>query len=153
MTNPILIRLSSMVLIVLLFASSRVIASEFDAKRRLLCTVVEGMEYRAGGNVKNFNPESVGLPRKFVIDFRERIIRPTKNSIIQNRSKIKRIEKVENKLILQGAEDGVEGVNDGIGWSIAISREGGNFVTTASGENVGYIVFGSCSAESPSENH
>ncbi len=147
MSNPIILKLSAIVFISLFVTPHNISASDIDAARPLLCTVAEGMEYHAGGNMKNFNPESVGLPRKFVIDFKAKIIRPTKDSIIQNRSRIKRIEHIENKLILQGAEDGVDGVNDGIGWSIAISRDAGKFVTTASGDNVGYVVFGSCSPE------
>jgi hypothetical protein len=84
-----------------------------------------------------------------VIDFKDKLIRPTNDSVVQRRSKIKRLEPIEDKLMLQGAEDGVEGVDDGVGWSMAIEQETGRFVITASGGNVGYVVFGQCTVESP----
>lgn len=54
------------------------------------------------------------------------------------------MEKVDGKLILQGAEDGLEGVRDGVGWTLVISEDTGKFVLTASGEEVAFVVFGAC---------
>ena len=62
-------------------------------------------------------------------------------------SKIRKIAHVENKIILLGAEDGVEGVDDGVGWAMAISRDTGRFTVSAAGQGVGYIVFGVCTTE------
>ena len=92
------------------------------------------------------DPETVGLPRKFFIDFEEKLVRPSKDSLIRRTSKIKRVEHVENKLILQGVEDGVENVDDGLAWSIAISKKTGKVVLSASGDGVAYVVFGTCTA-------
>jgi hypothetical protein len=47
-------------------------------------------------------------------------------------------------MILQGADDGIDGVDDGIGWSMAIDKSSGKFVISAAGAKVGYVVFGSC---------
>lgn len=57
---------------------------------------------------------------------------------------IERMERVDGKLILQGAEDGVENVRDGLGWTVAISEEAGKAILTASGEQVAFVVFGAC---------
>jgi len=54
------------------------------------------------------------------------------------------MELIDGKLILQGAEDGVEGVRDGVGWTMAIAQETGKAVLTASGDQVGFVVFGAC---------
>ena len=51
---------------------------------------------------------------------------------------------VDSKLILQGAEDGVEGVRDGIGWTLAIAQDTGKMVLTASGDAVAFTIFGAC---------
>lgn len=59
-------------------------------------------------------------------------------------TEIKRTERVDGKLILQGAEDGIENVRDGLGWTVAISEETGKFILTASGEDVVFVVFGAC---------
>jgi len=122
-------------------------AGDFDGTKRLICATGKGMEYHRQGNQRTFNPESAGLPTKFFIFFDLRLILPDQDSVVQRRSKIKRMETIENKLILQGAEDGVEGVDDGVGWTMALNQESGLFVITASGGDLGYIVFGSCLAK------
>ena len=68
-------------------------------------------------------PDTVSLPRNFFIDFEEKIVRASKDSLIRRTSKIKRVEHIENKLILQGVEDGVENVDDGLAWNIAVATE------------------------------
>lgn len=126
-------------------------AGDFDGTKALMCTCGDGLEYHRNGGQKPFNPESAGLPKTFVVDFKSKLIRPTRDSVVRRRSKIKRTERIEEKLVLQGAEDGVEGVDDGVGWSMAIEQGAGGFVITASGSHVGYIVFGSCLIHLPSE--
>ena len=120
------------------------LAGSFDGSQSLLCSVDNGRQYHAGGQTRPFDPESVGLPRVFVIDFDGRRILPTKDSVVRRQTRIKRSEHIENKMILQGADDGVEGVDDGIGWSMAVEKSSGRFVIGAAGDKVGYVVFGSC---------
>jgi hypothetical protein len=124
-----------------------VAAGGIDASQSLLCQMVEGREYHTGGQIKPFNPESVGLANKFVIDFKQGIVKPTADSYVHRRSRIQKIAHIENKIILLGAEDGIEGVDDGVGWTAAISRDTGRFTISAAGRGVGYIVFGICTAE------
>ena len=57
---------------------------------------------------------------------------------------IERVEEVDNKLIIQGAEQGREGVRAGFGWTIAIMEDTGDMVLTASGDLVGLVAFGAC---------
>jgi len=117
---------------------------DFDGSRLLACVAEKGIEYRRMGSPKDFDPESVGLPNKFILDFKNRKIVPTQDSLIRRTTTIKQSQVIENKLILQGVDEGVEGVQDGIGWSMAISQDTGKFVISASGTSVGYVVFGDC---------
>ena len=130
--------------LLLSIAPQQLLSADFNSKGLWLGMVHKGVEYHLNGKPVDFNPESVGLPRKFIIDFNSKMISPTKESVVRKRSKIERIKHIENKVILQGVNDGVEGVNDGIGWSMSISKKTGKFVITASGDKVGYIVFGIC---------
>ena len=107
----------------LLMTPQELLSADFNSKGLWLGTVHKGVEYHLGGRPVDFDPESVGLPRKFIIDFNSKIIRPTKDNVVRRRSKIKHIKHIENKVILQGVNDGVEGVNDGIGWSMSISKK------------------------------
>jgi hypothetical protein len=45
---------------------------------------------------------------------------------------------------LQGADDGIEGVRDGLAWSISIAQDTGRLSFSASGENVVFVIFGAC---------
>ena len=144
-----MIRIASVIVIgyALLGGLSPVAAGGLEASKPLLCHSEEGREYHAGGRIKPFNPERVGLAKRFVIDFKQGIVRPTVDSYVQRRSSIQKIAYIENMIILLGAEDGVEGVDDGVGWAAAVSKDTGRFTISAAGQGVGYIVFGVCTAE------
>ncbi len=119
-------------------------AGGFDGSNNLHCKTSDGIQYHYSGGAQPFHPESVGLPQAFIIDFIGKEIRPTRESVVRRRSQIKRIERVEDKIMLQGAEDGIEGVNDGVGWTLALVQGSGRFIITASGSDVGYVVSGQC---------
>jgi hypothetical protein len=87
---------------------------------------------------------SVNLPNFFQIDFSARKLSAVNGSENKRTSKIKSMETLDGKLFLQGADDGIEGVRDGLAWSISISQETGRLVMSASGENVAFVVFGAC---------
>lgn len=122
-------------------------ADRFDGSQPLECAVVRGRQFHANGTSTPFNPESVGLPRAFILDFRHNRVLPAKESVVRRQSRIKRTEHIENLLILQGADDGVEGVNDGVGWTMAIEKSDGAFVIGVAGDAVGYLVFGQCKVQ------
>jgi hypothetical protein len=54
------------------------------------------------------------------------------------------MERLGGKLILQGADEGIEDVRDSVGWTAAVSEESGSFVVTAAGDEVAFIVYGAC---------
>jgi hypothetical protein len=121
-------------------------AGDFDGLKPLSGSVDKILEIYPTRISNDADSETVGLPQNFLIDFKAKIVRPSKGSLIRRTSKIKRVEHLENKLILQGIEDGVENVDDGLAWSMAISKKTGKVVLSASGDGVAYVVFGTCSA-------
>ena len=134
------------VLFCLLIIPFPVLADDFDGSKPLTGTVDKILEIYPSRINNDADPDTVGLPRNFLIDFRQKIVRPSKDSLVRRTSKIKQIEHIENKLILQGIEGGVENVDDGLAWSIAISKKTGKVVLSASGDGVAYVVFGTCNA-------
>ena len=130
----------------LLIAPFPTFGGEFDGSKPLAGSVDKILEIYPSRINSDADPDSVGLPRNFYIDFKEKLVRPSKDSVIRRTSKIKRVEHIENKLILQGVEDGVENVDDGLAWSMAISKKTGKVVLSASGDGVAYVVFGTCAA-------
>ena len=123
-----------------------VFAGDFDGSKPLSCSVDKILEINQFKVNDDVDPDTVGLPQNFVIDFQKNIMRPTKDNLIRRISKIKHVEHIENKLILQGVEEGVESVEDGLAWSMAISKKTGKVVLSASGDRVAYVVFGTCSS-------
>lgn len=122
------------------------LADDFDGSKPLLGSVDKILEINQFKINSDVDPDTVGLPRNFVIDFQEKTMRPTKDNLIRRISKIKHVAHIENKLILQGVEEGVENIEDGLAWSMAISKKTGKVVLSASGDGVAYVVFGTCSA-------
>ena len=128
----------------LCFAPLVALGNDFDGSKSLSGTVNKIMEINYVKITDNVDPDTVGLPRKFLIDFEEKSIRPSKDSLVRKTARIRHIEHIENKLILQGTDEGVEGADDGLAWSITISKKTGAAVLTASGDGVAYVVFGTC---------
>jgi hypothetical protein len=121
-------------------------ADDFDGSKPLSGTVIKIIEISSFKITDNVDPDTVGLPRKFQIDFEEKLLRPSKDSLVRKTARIKSIEHIESKLILQGIDEGIEGAEDGLAWSIAISKKSGAVVLAASGDGVAYVVFGTCTA-------
>ena len=141
---------SGKIISVLLFFSLLplpVLAGDFDGSRPLLGATIKIFECTEDRGCSEVVLEDVGVPRFFIIDFSEKVIRPTKEMGIDKVSRIERMEHVDGKLILQGAEDGIEGVRDGVGWTIAISETTGKLILTASGEGVAFVAHGACTPQ------
>ena len=119
-------------------------AGDFDGSRLLSGSVEKVLEISQFRVSDDVDPDIVGLPRKFFIDIEEKTMLPSMESMVRRISKIKHVEHIENKIILQGVEEGVENVDDGLAWSMAISKKTGKVVLSASGDGVAYVVFGSC---------
>ncbi len=118
--------------------------AEFDGSKPLLCASVDVMECDAGAECFRATADSIGAPQFYRINFKEKKIIGISQSKNGPPSQIERMESVDGKLILQGAEEAVEGIKDGVGWSLAISKETGRMVLTASGDDVGFVIFGAC---------
>ena len=119
-------------------------AGDFDGSRPLSGTTGNIIEINPYKITSNIDPDTIGIPRHFLIDFRSKTLRPAKNSLIRKTIAFQSLVHIENKLILQGVDAGVEGVDDGLAWSLAISKQDGKAVLSASGEKVAYVVFGVC---------
>jgi hypothetical protein len=125
-------------------ASPQVLAGDFDGSKPLLCANIKVLECSQAEGCQEVTLEDVGLPQFSIIDFKEKTIRPTKESGLDRTTRIENLKRIAGKLIIQGAEEGLQGVREGLGWTIAISEESGRWVLTASGEGVAFVVYGAC---------
>jgi len=119
-------------------------AGPFDGSQNLLCAPQLAIECGPDGKCEQAMAASVNLPNFFQIDFPKKELTAITESEDKRTSKIKSMEFLDKKLFLQGADDGVEGIRDGLAWSMSISQDSGRLVISASGENEAFVVFGAC---------
>ena len=115
-----------------------------DGSQPVICAAVEIMECVPNNGCQRISAREAGIPRFLQIDFAGKQITRTKPNGDEITSAIERSEVVDGRLILQGAEDGFEGVPDGIGWSLSIDETSGDMVLTGSGADVAFVIFGAC---------
>jgi hypothetical protein len=119
-------------------------AGSFDGSRNLLCAPQIAIECGPDGKCEQAMAASVNLPNFFRIDFSNKELSAISESENKRTSRIKSMEFLDGKLFLQGADDGVENVRDGLAWSMSISQDNGRLVISASGGNEAFVVFGVC---------
>jgi hypothetical protein len=122
----------------------RASAGDFDGSKPLLCASVDVMECAPDSGCTRVNAEAINAPQFFKVNVADKVITGKHAGGSEVDSAIERSETVDGKLILQGAEDGIEGVRDGLGWSMAISQDNGNMVLSASGDAAAFVIFGAC---------
>ena len=131
-------------LIACLGLATGAVAGDFDGSIPLLVSVARILECTPVEGCRDVSADSVGLPQFIKIDFAKKSIRPARNGEDIPDTVIERSERVDGKLMLQGAEDGYANLKDGLGWTLTISEETGQVVLTASGDQVAFVVFGAC---------
>lgn len=121
-----------------------VVAGDFDGSVPLSGIIGKIIEINSYRIIDNVDAGTVGLPQKFLIDFNAGTLRPSKDSRVGKTIAFERPVHIENQMILQGVDAGLEGVEDGLAWSLAISKKDGKAVLSASGNGRAYVVFGVC---------
>ena len=119
-------------------------AGSFDGSRNLLCAPQVAIECGPDGTCEQAMAASVNIPNFFKIDFSKKELTAITESENKRTSKIKSMEFLDNKLFLQGADDGIKDVRDGLAWSMSISQDTGRLVVSAAGENEAFVIFGAC---------
>jgi hypothetical protein len=127
-----------------LLCASAAVAADFDGSKPLLFSVISVMECTPEDGCARVTAESISLPQFFKIDFKSKRVTAAMEAQGKMGSEIKRMERIEGKLMLQGAEEGIKGVRDGLGWTLAIEEDTGKGILTAAGEQVAFVVFGAC---------
>ena len=115
-------------------------ASEFDGSKDLLCATLRATDCGRASACEFGQPDEFNVPSFFTVSFGDkaiRAIRPDQSALdtaIQSKSS------QDGRLILQGIENGR-------GWSAAISEQTGRVVVSVAGEDVAFAVFGTCTVQ------
>ena len=129
---------------IIIALATNAVAGDFDGSKPLFGTTIKVIEIKQHKISDNVDPDTIGLPKNFLIDFDARVLRPSKDSLVRKAISFKNVEHIEDKVVMQGIDEGVEGIEDGLAWSLAISQKNGKAVLSASGDGVAYVVFGVC---------
>lgn len=119
------------------------LAGDFDGTKPLVCSSIQAIECVIGDCYMGL-AEDINAPQFFRVDFAAGTIETIAQGEKKRTTKIEHRDTFQDKLVLQGAEDGDDADNPGVAWSLAIDRESGNMVMTASGDDVGFVMFGAC---------
>lgn len=128
---------------ILAATSPAAIAAGVDGSKPMLCASSDLFECDALG-CQRVSAEAIDAPRFLRVDLENKLVSTTHPTGKEQESPIERVEELDGKLILQGAEDGLPDIRDGLGWSLAIQKETGTMVLTASGGGVAFTIFGAC---------
>jgi hypothetical protein len=124
-----------------------VAAADFDGSKPLLCASVSLNECLPGAGCESVTTDSINAAEFFRIDLKKKTIIVSARNQSRAPQRIESSSTTDHLLVIQGSNDGVEGVReDGLAWSMAIDKISGKMVLTASGDEVGFVVFGSCTA-------
>ncbi|MEN8108362.1 MAG: hypothetical protein ABFS22_10170 [Pseudomonadota bacterium] len=117
------------------------VAGDYDGSSTLLCATQYVSQCDAGTDCVNVFPADVKIPDFFVVDATAKEL----SAVHSDRTTpVERIEHLDGKLILQGADDGLEDVRDGLAWSMLINEDTGKMIISAAGDDFAMVVFGAC---------
>ena len=112
-------------------------ADDVTGVEKLLCSVGIATHCTADGECTSGTPETWDIARFFEVHLDEGMLTSTEASQEDLSTPIDRVEREAGGVSLQGVEDG-------LAWSLTISKENGRAVLSASGDGVAYVVFGVC---------
>jgi len=115
------------------------LAGDFDGSVPLICAVIETIECGEDGKCQNGTADNINIPQFLKINFKTKTISGKKGEE-EKTTKIENMERSDGKLILQGTQTSK-------GWSMVIDETTGKMTITASGDQVGFVVFGACTPQ------
>ena len=132
------------IVLLVMFMPFSVMAGDFDGSNPLLFASQEVYECSSKSGCKEIEAVDINLPSFLIINFKQKKITATRETERKEITKIERIERKDGMLYLQGAEDGYGGLEDGVGWTLAIEEDSGKGVLTGAMPGAAFVIFGVC---------
>ena len=119
-------------------------AGDFDGSKLLVCANQQVTECVYGEPCRMVAPSSMNLPNFFNVDVANKTITGKRDGGLDANTQGERVEHLDGKLVLQGADDGLPDVRDGMAWSMTIDEANGGMSLTATGDGFAVVSFGAC---------
>ena len=116
-------------------------AVALDKSEPLLCASIKISECVDGAGCREVLPEDVGVPTFIWINLKKKEMSTSKDA---EPTAIERMEDVEGRTVLQGADPGSPDLADGSGWTITIEDDTGRMTGTAITRQAAVVFFGTC---------
>jgi hypothetical protein len=118
-------------------AAEGALAAGLDGTAPVVCAASKTFDCASDGECVADAPEAINLPRLIRLDFAAKKAFTKRASGEERVAPISLQELQEGELILQG-------IQNGYGWSMAISLESGDMSLAITGGGAGMVVFGTC---------
>ncbi len=113
------------------------VAAVYDGSVPLLCATLTIFDCDSAGTCQRVTAGSVNIPQFITINLQEKTISAPTNGA--KTSTIRHVEPLDDRLILQGGENGRS-------WSIIVAKATGKLSATVVDDQVGFVIFGACTA-------
>ena len=108
-----------------------------DTKQKMICAIMEAKSCELRTGCDTGGADMVNLPDFVTVDVPSNKITGIRPDGTALATPIERVESADGVTVLQGGEEGV-------GWSINITLETGRMTVSASSEDTGLLIFGTC---------
>lgn len=119
--------------------SSNLAAEAVDGSKPLLCATVNASECADRADCETRTPEALRFPQFLDIDTGNKTISAERPDGTALNAAITTVTPLDDRLVLQGIENG-------LGWTLSISRATGHMAVAIAGDRIAFTVFGACTA-------
>jgi len=113
--------------------------SAIAAGKDVMCATVEVTECISGYECVETTSTSMAIPPFLRINFEQRSISGTRGNGEDLSAEILHLHRTDEGVLLQG-------VDQGLGWTMTLSEQDGSMSLAISGDLVGYMIFGNCTS-------
>ena len=111
---------------------------------KLFCSTVNITECDLYGGCDETNAFEIDAPLFLQIDLAAKMIETIREGDRSQKSTISSMARADDLIMLQGVEPAPQDGPSPLAWSISLDVTTGHMVVTASGRDIGYVVFGAC---------
>ncbi len=119
------------------FASLLLVKPSYAEISELVCSTVDIQECVNGQSCVELTSAAIEVPPILRVNFKDKVVTGKRINGEDLSARISWIYRTEGGVLLQG-------VDNGMGWSMTLTEADGSMSLAVSGDFVGYVIFGNC---------
>lgn len=112
----------------------------------ILCSTVHVVECGVATPCEKTSALTADAPRFLRVNLAEKTVETIREGDRKQTTVIQGMARNDGLILLQGLEPARKGERSALGWTMSMDESNGSMVITASGRDVGYTLFGACTA-------